>query len=255
MSTETTYVLSSGEIYVLAGLMGYRSVFAVNGEMLRSWYPALRRRVHETVSDLERRMLVLLEPSGVVYCAEEAAQMMRCLCEPAWIAQLSGNYASGRTSNTYLLRCGDALVLLRQLLTGMYKLQLLEPPAQPVLLGNFCEGITDGAAWHAQLPIAQAQLIRSEVRSFNEEAARRIALQFLPQPDNADALLQMLSGTCRYLHLQCRQKQGVLYLDRGDHMYVRTDKHLLSLALNGDMLQLRTVQPDAITGALQAVLA
>lgn len=249
MSKADMLILSAGEIYVMAGLMGYPSVMAVGSETLREWYPALRRHVRETMSDLERRMLVLAEPSGAVYLSGSAAAAIRCLCEPDRAVCLTGSIRSGKSAALYLMRRGDTILKVQCMAPGSYRLDLAEPDEVDALLNQLFDGV-ESLPLDETLPLEAAERVRVLLEGFDRSGAAELLGGMLKNPECREDVLDALSGTNRYLRIQVLGRCDGYYACVWRLLCTQIGKRRIGLALDTEeMLHLSDVSPEQFRSA------
>ena len=251
MKDAQTLILSAGELYVLSGLMGYPSVFAVEDATLKEWYPMLKVRVQEVMRRLEKRMLVLCEPSGTVYWDEQAARVIRCLCAPQSAALVTGSNESGRRSEAYVLRLDRDIATVRKMTADAYRITLTHRIPDEILPADTPDA--GKQPLHVELPFANARRARAALDAFNPDEAESFVQPYAEA--HTQTVLNAISGTCRFLRIQCQRRSMGYYSSAWQCLFVFCGDQLIRMQLDGsDRLHIDTVTAGEVIADFSAAM-
>ena len=79
---RTLYKLTTGEIYVLAGLLGYNTVYGTESDTLDDWRDDIDGNVSQAVMVLTDSGYIEISFGGTLYIGSNLKTMIDCLCKP-----------------------------------------------------------------------------------------------------------------------------------------------------------------------------
>ena len=237
-------ILSVGELYVLAGLAGSAELFGVEDTVLKSWQTRLRQHIQDTMQRLEKRMLILCEPSGKVYWDETVLRMIRCLCKPDMAMLAAGNAASGRRSESRLFRSGEDIVQMRRIGQDACQLTLLQTMPEDILFGKLPEGTEK--QMHICLPAGAVQQVRRQMDAFNREEALQEIQRYLPDAETAETALAAISGHIPYVQIRCLCRCAGYYRREWGCLLTGSGADLLRLTAEPETLVIDSVTRNAM---------
>ncbi len=227
MNHHEILILSSGEIYVLAGLLGYSSVFGVKDHTLREWQGNIGQHVRKTMEKLEKRMLILFELDGSICWQKSVDDMMRCIGNPDMAALIMYNSGAGRVKEKWLLQKDGKTVVLRQIAEDAYQLQVMEDALRKTVSPLF-ENHRESRI-HETIPFAAVQKMRDEMDAFNRDAAEAAAAEQIRSHMQISTLLAAIDGTARFLSVQTYQRKDVYYSSGFNCLLVNAENQVLQL--------------------------
>ncbi len=252
MNNDFTIILSSGEIYVLAGLLGYSSVFGVEDQTLKEWRSSIRQNVRSVMNRLEKRMIVLFELGGNICWQESMDSIIHCICCPDVTGMITHISDTGRITEKWLLSKDGNTVIMSRIAADAYKLSISDN-ALCDTFAMFFNGVVP-LKLHIEIPYEKAQAIREEIDSFNRDMAVKIAENYVDSDENIDVLLDSLSGNCRFLSIQSYGRKKEYYSSNGNCIVVNTGKNIVKLRLdNKSILHFDSVSEDEIKSEFEGI--
>lgn len=202
MNNKFSIILSTGEIYVLAGMTGYSTVFAVDGSTLGKWQKNINNHVKSVFSRLEKRMLVYYEPSGVAYIDDNVLEVIHALCKPDSVVFLSGSAMTGRYSEIYCFKKNNKYVVLSKVTHGAYKITMTSNPDIEGLLSCISPQKTE-LYFKEIISYETAQRVKNYITSFDTDNAEQELRKYVGSEKAIEYMIKILSFTERYLSIRC----------------------------------------------------
>ncbi len=198
------FSLSAFEIFTAAGLLGFESVFGILEDTLEKYRDQLRKQIRHSMRRLEKKKLLRYDLAGILHIRPDFRSAIECLCQPHTVGLIEHNLSGGRKTTLHVLRTRSHTVLLEPDGPEQYRLRLTD--TLPELLPQTAEGDL-----HEQMLLEEAQLVKSQIASFDHTTAEKQLLSHVREPGNVPALLQVLSGSCSYVNLRVLRKEKALY--------------------------------------------
>lgn len=245
MNNNYTIILSSGEIYVLAGLLGYSSVFGVEDNTLYKWRNTLKQNVREVISRLEKRMIVLFELGGNICWQKSVDDIIHCICCPDNTSLVTYTSDSGRITDKWLFSKGENTVVMNQIASDAYKLELSDNAFKNAVSPVFRNSVFSEI--HENIPFEKAECMRNEIDSFNRVTAEELAKEYISSENNLNVILDTLSGSCPFLSIQKYSRNEKYYKSGGHFILVRTGENVIRLKFDKEnILHFDSVCEDEI---------
>lgn len=244
--------LSSGEIYVLAGLLKYQSIVGIETETLSRWQENLREYMKPVVSQLEKRKIISYELNGVLFMNRHIHKMMDCLCltETVWL--VSENVKNGKYGTKYFLGKDDYTVLLEKNDTDTYEVILyIDFQMEEWLRPQFGRGQSRGI--YEKILLEEAEVVKDKLQCFDKTAAERMLKKCLSSEENIDYILEMFSGKAVFVYVQFYQKNKTVFEHKANWFVTIQDKQNFELRLDeNDVLTIESVEKsELLKGVMQ----
>lgn len=194
---RTLYKLTTGEIYVLAGLLGYNTVYGTESNTLDGWRDDIDGNVSQAVTALTDSGYIEISFGGTLYIGSNLKTMIDCLCKPETITSAvisAGNCRSER----YIISAGGKSVTLERNKNGRAYRMLLSRDCNDFDVSHIIGKASDmnaknEAVSQLQLPYECAETAKTLISRFREEDAKELLEKHLTHKD-AEKVFGILSG-------------------------------------------------------------
>ncbi len=194
---RTLYKLTTGEIYVLAGLLGYNTVYGTESDTLDGWGDDIDGNVSQAVMALTDSGYIEISFGGTLYIGSNLKTMIDCLCKPETITSAvisAGNCRSER----YIISAGGKSVTLERNKNGRAYRMLLSEDCNNFdgshIIGKASDmNAKNEAVSQVQLPYECAETAKTLISRFREEDAKELLEKHLTHKDT-EKVFGILSG-------------------------------------------------------------
>lgn len=246
MSNDYQITLSSGEIYVLAGLLQYNSVMGIENVTLHAWQSDLARHIRNTVSRLERKKLILCELNGKLLIDSRLHRIMECICEPNNVCILSGNLKSGKDSAMYVLEKGGEFMKISKLDEDTYKLVYYSEYNLGTVLTGYFQDIKKFELREKML-LEDAKYAQSMIQAFQTDKAAAYIRKCVSSDGAAQKLYRLLSKMDGFIEIQLLKKQKSFYETIMCEIISVADGYAISMELDeNDILTFSHLDPQIL---------
>lgn len=218
--SEYQIVLSSGELYVLAALLRFKSLYGIESRTAASWQTALSRHIRETVKGLENKKRILLELHGRLRIDPQLRRMVELLCAPNRIVLLSGNERDRKPRTMYVMEKDGKGLTLRRLAEDRYELSLYASRDIAALLCAYFDD-EDQPALHERLSMEDVHSIQERIASFQTEEAMSLLRRCVSEPSAAERLYGVLAKTNAYMQVRFFERTHDFYEMRWSYVISR----------------------------------
>ena len=252
MDGNTAITLSSEEICVLAGLLGYETVFGIHPPTLQT--EDLHRAVRDIVEQLERKKLIRYDLDGTLSVAAAAEQCIACMCAAQTVGLFTTNIATGKTATAYVLEKNRFVTLVEELPDGRYRIGAADGTAVARLFPQQLQNAFAGSM-REKLLLEEAACIKEQMLSFDSESARRHMEKCVNDAHSVPLLLQVLSGSCDYLCVQIYQRSRTAYDTVYHALIALPDGQAVCVSVDeNDMVGFCSVDPAAVRAQAERTL-
>ena len=116
--------LSGRELFVLAALLGYESIFGIIDDALLTSGIELKSQIKQTVQQLERKKLIRYDLDGTLYIKPDLRRTIDCICCAETVGCFSTNIGTGKKIAVYVLEKDAYTVTVENAGSGKYKVQI-----------------------------------------------------------------------------------------------------------------------------------
>lgn len=244
MDNGFTIILSSGEIYVLAALLGYSSVFGIEDKTLNMWRSSIRQNVKNVMTRLEKRMIVLFELDGNICWQQSMEIIIHCICSPDVTGMITHISDTGRVTKKWLFSKNRNTVIMSKIAADAYKLSFSDNAIEDTVAKFFNNAAS--LPLNITMPYKKAQAIRKKLNSFDRDMAEEIADSYADSSENISVLIDLLSGNCKTLSIHGYVRKKEYYSSNGNCIIVNTGKNVVRLKLDNNILHFDSVSEDEV---------
>lgn len=210
VNDQRSYKLTTGEIYVLAGLLGHNTVYGVESDTLDRWRDDIGGNVSSVVSELAASGYAELSFGGVLYIDSTLRKAIDCLCMPETMVSVAVSVGNC-LSEKYCICTGNVSVMLERNKNGrVYCLRVTDNCAEAVRYILSCTQKMLNVQGHSrdiphlsrvQIPYECAAKAKSLIAGFREEEARELLHGYLTQEDT-EKVMEILGGNIGHLSVK-----------------------------------------------------
>jgi len=210
MDNEFQIDLSAEEIFVLAGLLGYETVFGIGEQQTFDFNGDLKRRIKSTVKTLERKKLIRYDLDGTLFIKSKLKLCIECICEAQTIGLFSTNIKTGKNATMYVLEKNNMISLVEKMKNGKYRVLLgddsfLSKIFPSAILNSKSGGIREKMLYE------EAVCIQEQICSFNETQANTLLRKCISSEENIPCISEILSGGSKFLNVRIFRKDKRMY--------------------------------------------
>lgn len=246
MSNDYQITLSSGEIYVLAGLLQYNSMIGIENVTLHAWQSDLDRHIKNTVSRLERKKLILCELNGKLLIDPHLHKMMECICEPNTVCIISGNLKSGKDSTMYVLEKDRRITTISKLDDDTYKLVCYSEYNLGTVLTGYFQDIKKFELREKML-LEDAKYAQSMIQAFQTDEATAYIRKCVSSNEAAQRLYRLLTKMDCFIEIRVFKKRKSFYETIMCEIVSVADGHAISVELDeNNVLSFSHLEPQVL---------
>lgn len=231
MADEFRIKLSSGEIYVLAGLLQYQAVIGIDDIVLFDWSNDINSHVRDTITRLEQKNLVLCELNKKVFVDPQIHKMIECMCAPNVVCIITGNLSAGRKGTRYILEKNGCYTVLEKQDTDAYQLALYSEQDFRIALSRALENIKQ-ISFHEKMLLEDAEYIRAKIHAFETDAAVAHLRKCVSSEEAARMLLRLFSQTDRSIETRILIRRNSIYETVAHEMVFLDDQMAITISID-----------------------
>lgn len=204
------YKLTAGEIYVLAGLLGYNTVYGVESDTLDRWRDDINSNVSRTVSGLAENGYAELSFGGVLYVNGTIRKAIDCLCTPETIMSVVVSIGNCLFERYCICTKDESVTLERNRNSRVYCLRIVENCDEAVRYILSCTqkaiDIKENSRdiphlSKVQIPYDCMARAKALIFGFREDEARELLHGYLTQEDT-EKVIKILGGNIGHLSVK-----------------------------------------------------
>lgn len=210
MNNDFQIELSAEEIFVLAGFLGYETVFGIGEQQSFDFDGELKRKIKAIVKRLERKKLIRYYLDGTLFIRTELKLCIECICEADTIGLFFTNIKTEKNTTIYGLEKNNFFSLVEKNNNGKYGIKIISDSLvskvfHQTLLNSKVSDI------YEKIPYEEAVYIKEHICSFNVSQANTLLRNFISNDKAIPCVLGILSGRGKYLNVQIFRKEKKLY--------------------------------------------
>lgn len=248
------YKLTTGEIYVLAGLLGHNTVYGIESDTLDRWRDDIGGNVSSVVSGLAANGYAELSFGGALYIDSTLRKAIDCLCIPETILSVAVSIGNC-LSEKYCICTGNVSVMLeRNKNNRVYCLRVSDNCAEGVRYILSCTQKMLDVHEHSRdithlskirLPYECAEKAKSLIAGFREEEARELLHGYLTQRDT-EKIMEILGGNIGHLSVKAYSTESGICRCVYKGLFVTGAVDAEITADNESYLHINEISPDEI---------
>lgn len=244
--SEYQIVLSSGELYVLAALLRFKSLFGIESRTAERWQTALSRHIRETVKGLENKRRILLELHGRLCIEPQLRRMVELLCAPDGIVLLSENERGRKPRRLHVMEKDGKGLTLRRLAEDRYELSLYASGDIAALLCAYFDD-EDQPPLHERVSMEDVRSVQERIASFQTEEAMSLLRRCVSEPSAARRLYGVLAKTNPCMQVRYFERTRDFYETRWSYVISRDGGLAVTVSPEGnDMVRFDSTDAGAI---------
>lgn len=204
------YKLTAGEIYVLAGLLGYNTVYGVESDTLDRWRDDIDGNVSKTVSGLAENGYAELSFGGVLFIDGTLRKAIDCLCMPETMVSVAVSIGNCLFERYCICTKDESVTLERNKNGRVYCLRIVEncDAAVRYILSCTQKAIDIKESSRdiphlskVQIPYDCMARAKALIFGFREDEARELLHGYLTQEDT-EKVIEILGGNVGHLSVK-----------------------------------------------------
>ena len=247
--------LSSEEIFVLAGLLNYESVFGVKDNLNINDGIDIKKLVADTFLVLERRKLLHYDLDGTLYIIPNLKIAIECICKSEIVGLFKTNLNAGRKTTVYVLENENIVVLLEENKNNQYRVCISENFSiegvlpKEILTAKYSE-------LNEKMLFETAKMVKKQIAAFDYTSALNIVQENVIDPSSAEVITQILSGNCGYLSVQIYKKESVLHKAIYNELVSVSNNQIVLVKSNeNDELKFTSIESNTFINGIQSCLS
>ena len=202
--------LSSVEIFVLAGLLGYESVPGVTDSKSVLVSDNVKKTVRHTVRRLERKRIFRYELDGTLYIRTEIKKLIDCVCAADIMTLLTSNMRAGKKEVLYIFRNKDSISTIADAGNNKYRMTVYNKADISQIIPEKILNCINYEICESML-FEEAEIIKGSLTSFNTDHANQILDKVLQKKNHSKLVSKILTGECTFISVLVCKKHNLLY--------------------------------------------
>lgn len=205
---EFSIDLGLNEIFLLAGLLNYTSVFGIKESDAHIWDDNIKQHIEETMARIPKQIM-RYEIDGSLHICREVKCIIDCICAADKVCTCVSNLNTAKNVTIYVLNKESHYVSMRPRGDNSYKIILsnsLDECFLPIgLIGTASISIDESILYD------DARSIKELISSFQEESARRIVKQITKTEEAEKLVFSTLAGRSRHFDCRIYERHNSMY--------------------------------------------
>lgn len=250
MTDKNKIRLSTEEIIVVAGMLGYKTVVGIENEITDKWKSSLHHRIRTIVKRLEKKRVIRFGLEGRLLIIDKVRLAVECLCDPEMFMILSDT--SQRTSNSkvYIMLKNGKYFRLSRTANGSCNIRITDEFEFNLFENHFDESddIVD-----VSYQIETINKAKNAVDGFDEELARSLLSDNSECSENTDKIIELLENG--YISINAFSKDGAIFKKLFNCNIGFCNKAAVEIKNDDDnIVHFRAVEPSFTETKLQDIL-
>lgn len=253
MSDDEFLVLSSKEIYILSGILGYGSVFGIESDTFLRYFKDGSLRLKNVITGLEKKNYIFINTDGTVQIREDIYDAVAALSNPDKICMITSNIKSKRQNTVYIAFKNGQQLVFGNLDKSTYKLGFFDDGISKALDSKLV-GIIDSSI-EINIRIEDVTRIQEQIQSFSLDEAHKMISELFSNPMQAAFIRKVISGDTSFIRVKCFEKKAAYYKNTLDSFVIKCDETLVKAELAEDEnIYFNSISEKEYTDRLRAVL-
>lgn len=246
--------LSARELFVLAALLGYESIFGIGDDALLTSGIELKSQIKQTVQQLERKKLIRYDLDGTLYIKPDLRRTIDCICCAETVGCFSTNMGSGKKTAIYVLEKDSYTVTVENAGSGKYRVHLTDSIDASKIIPTKILNVQD-CEMDEMLLLEEAQAAQTLIEAFNAEEAKLRIDKHTQDNGSSEIISQVLSKKCGFMSFQIHRRTKELYKAVCNGLFVNVENRTISVSIdNNDVLHFKAVSANGVLNYINPYL-
>ena len=250
MTDKNKIRLSTEEIIVVAGMLGYKTVVGIENEITDKWKNSLRHRIRTIVKRLEKKRVIRFGLEGKLLIVNKVRLVVECLCDPEMFLILADTSQRSSDSKIYIMLKKGKYFRLSRTANGCCNVRITDELELNLFENHFDESddIVD-----VSYPIETINKAKNAVDGFDEELARSLLSDNAECSENTDKIIELLENG--YISINAFSKDGAIFKKFFNCNIGFCNKAAVEIKNDDDnIVHFRTIDPSFIETKLPDIL-
>lgn len=236
MNSSYSIELKNEEIIVLAALLGYKYVLAVEIKDRLSRKNRLTSLVTKTMHQMEHKGYIRYELDSTLYIMPQIRLCIESVCTPQRVLYLSDNLSSALLNQRYIINQSSYVVVMT-VHKASCSFSLIEKARFDM---KKTLGLQDNTQSEVdeKILLEEAKLAQKSILGFDVNAAESVLMKSVFSQSSVSLILDILSRRCNYLRMKSYTKS--------EQSYSVTDDVLISF-VNDKMIRVFVDEYDVVS--------
>lgn len=250
MTDKNKIRLSTEEIIVVAGMLGYKTVVGIENEITDKWKSSLHHRIRTIVKRLEKKRVIRFGLEGKLLIVNKVRLVVECLCDPEMFMILADTSQRSSDSKIYIMLKNGKYFRLSRTANGCCNVRITDELELNLFENHFDESddIVD-----VSYPIETINKAKNAVDGFDEELARSLLSDNAECSENTDKIIELLENG--YISINAFLKDGTIFRKFFNCNIGFCNKAAVEIKNDDDnIVHFRTIDPSFIETKLPDIL-